>query len=91
MRGVTPYTEESWKRTNGDQIRNMTDEALAEAMPEATVITVAQRVSSVKGCDLILVIEEGEIIGCGKHEELMATCAPYRQLSDSQMGGALLD
>ena len=66
-------------------------EALAEAMPEATVITVAQRVSSVKGCDLILVIEEGEIIGCGKHEELMATCAPYRQISDSQMGGALLD
>ena len=65
--------------------------ALADALPGTTVITVAQRVSSVKGCDLILVIEDGEIIGCGRHEELMATCAEYREISDSQMGGAFLD
>lgn len=65
--------------------------ALGEALPESTVITVAQRVSSVKGCDLILVIEDGEIIGCGKHEELLATCAEYREISESQMGGAFLD
>ena len=42
-------------------------------------------------CDLILVIEEGAIIGCGKHEELMENCAQYKQISDSQMGGACLD
>ena len=65
--------------------------ALAESLPDTTVITVAQRVSSVKSCDLILVIEDGEIIGCGKHEELMETCAEYKEISDSQMGGAFLD
>ena len=37
--------------------------ALSTALPDSTVITVAQRVSSVKSCDLILVIEDGEIIG----------------------------
>ena len=65
--------------------------ALSASLPDATVITVAQRVSSVKGCDLILVIDEGEIIGCGNHEELMATCTEYKEISDSQMGGAFLD
>ena len=66
-------------------------QALVSALPNSTVITVAQRVSSVKGCDLILVIEDGEIIGCGKHEELMESCAEYKEISDSQMGGAFLD
>ncbi len=66
-------------------------EALASAMPGATVITVAQRVSSVKNCNRILVIENGAVIGYGTHEELMATCTEYREISDSQMGGALLD
>jgi ATP-binding cassette subfamily B protein len=64
---------------------------LAEALPDSTVITVAQRVSSVKNCDLILVIEDGEIIGCGKHDELMKSCSEYKEISDSQMGGAFLD
>lgn len=64
---------------------------LAEALPDSTVITVAQRVSSVKNCDLILVIEDGEIIGCGKHDELMKSCIEYKEISDSQMGGAFLD
>lgn len=64
---------------------------LTEALPDSTVITVAQRVSSVKNCDLILVIEEGEIIGCGKHDELMKSCSEYKEISDSQMGGAFLD
>ena len=65
--------------------------ALSENIPDSTVITVAQRVSSVKNCDLILVIDEGAIIGCGKHEELMETCTEYKEISDSQMGGAFLD
>ena len=64
---------------------------LTEALPDSTVITVAQRVSSVKNCDLILVIEDGEIIGCGKHDELMKSCSEYKEISDSQMGGAFLD
>ena len=65
--------------------------AISESIPETTVITVAQRVSSVKNCDLIIVIENGEIIGKGKHEELMENCLQYKEISDSQMGGAFLD
>ena len=65
--------------------------ALSTALPSSTVITVAQRVSSVKSCDLILVIEDGEIIGAGKHEELLESCTEYKEISDSQMGGAFLD
>lgn len=65
--------------------------ALAQSLPNSTVITVAQRVSSVKNCDLILVIDDGEIIGCGKHDFLMESCSEYREISDSQMGGAFLD
>jgi len=65
--------------------------ALSSSLPDSTVITVAQRVSSVKNCDLILVIENGEIIGCGNHDQLMLSCAEYKEISDSQMGGAFLD
>ena len=65
--------------------------ALKDALPETTVITVAQRVSSVKSCDLILVIENGQIIGCGQHDELINKCAEYKEISDSQMGGAFLE
>ena len=65
--------------------------ALSTALPESTVITVAQRVSSIKSCDLILVIEDGEIIGCGKHEQLLESCTEYREISDSQMGGAFVE
>jgi ATP-binding cassette subfamily B protein len=65
--------------------------ALREELSEATVITVAQRVSSVKNCDLILVLDDGEIIGKGTHEELLAACTEYREISDSQMGGAFVE
>ena len=65
--------------------------ALKKDIPDSTVITVAQRVSSVKNCDLILVVENGIIIGSGKHDELMENCPEYKEISDSQMGGAFLD
>lgn len=60
-------------------------------MQGTTIVTVAQRVSSVKDCDVILVLEEGRIIGLGSHEELMKRCSEYREISDSQMGGALVE
>lgn len=60
-------------------------------MPRSTVVTVAQRVSSVKNCDLILVIDDGKIIGRGTHEELLRKCPEYKEISDSQMGGAFVD
>ncbi len=65
--------------------------ALDEHMKNTTVITVAQRVSSVKNCDLILVLDKGKIIGRGTHEELMQTCEEYIEISHSQMGGAFVD
>ena len=65
--------------------------AISESIPDTTVITVAQRVSAVKNCDLILVLENGEIIGSGKHDELMENCVQYKEISDSQTGGAFLD
>lgn len=65
--------------------------ALAEAFPDTTVITVAQRVSSVKNCDLILVIDDGAVIGAGTHDELITSCTEYKEISDSQMGGAFLE
>ena len=65
--------------------------ALAENLTDTTVITVAQRVSSVKNCDVILVLDEGRIIGLGTHDELMVTCPEYKEISDSQMGGAIVE
>lgn len=64
---------------------------LQSELPESTVITVAQRVSSVKNCDLILVIDEGRIIGRGTHDDLLENCPEYKEISDSQMGGAFVD
>lgn len=55
-------------------------------MPDSTFIIVAQRVSSIRSADHILVLEDGRAIGYGKHEELMESCQVYREISQSQMG-----
>ncbi|MBR6708628.1 MAG: ABC transporter ATP-binding protein [Clostridia bacterium] len=73
-----------------------TDANLRRAIAEnlggnTTTVVVAQRISSVMSSDLILVIDEGRIIGCGDHETLMRDCTVYREISDSQMGGAILE
>jgi len=65
--------------------------ALKKEMKDSTVITVAQRVSSVKDCDLILVLDDGKIIGKGTHTELLSSCPEYMEISNSQMGGALIE
>lgn len=65
--------------------------ALRQEMSDSTVVTVAQRVSSVKHCDVILVLEHGCVIGQGKHEELLESCSAYREIADSQMGGAFVE
>ena len=58
---------------------------------ETTSVIVAQRISSIKHSDLILVIEDGRITGSGCHDELMKSCELYKEISESQMGGALLE
>ena len=53
---------------------------------DTTTVIIAQRVSSVKNCDRILVLEDGRMSGFGTHEELMQTCDLYREISRLQMG-----
>lgn len=65
--------------------------ALRESMTDTTTITVAQRVSSVKDCDLIIVLDEGRIIGMGDHNYLIDNCSEYSEIAASQMGGAFVD
>ncbi len=50
------------------------------------VITVSQRTSSVMHCDSIIVLEEGEAVGIGTHEELLEKCSVYREIYNSQFG-----
>ncbi len=68
-----------------------TDALLRAAVKEnyrgkTTLVTVAQRVSSVKDADLILVLENGSVIGKGTHSELLSSCDVYREIAESQMG-----
>lgn len=65
--------------------------AIRENFSDITTIVVAQRVSSVMNCDRVVVLEEGRIIGYGTHEELLSSCSIYKEISDSQIGGAILD
>ncbi|NLW74035.1 MAG: ABC transporter ATP-binding protein [Clostridiales bacterium] len=65
--------------------------AIAQAGGGMTTIIVAQRVSSVMNADMIIVLDEGRIIGAGRHEELLRECEVYREISNSQMGGAFID
>ena len=58
---------------------------------KTTSVIVAQRISSIMHADLILVMEDGIVTGSGTHEELLASCPLYKEISDSQMGGALLE
>ena len=51
-----------------------------------TTILVAQRVSSIRHCDHILVLSDGQVIGSGTHQELMETCGEYRMIAQIQMG-----
>ncbi len=65
--------------------------ALAEKYPDATMIIIAQRVSAVKDCDQIIVLDHGHINGHGTHEELLESNELYASIAESQMGGALFD
>ncbi|GAA4999411.1 ABC transporter ATP-binding protein [Streptomyces siamensis] len=59
--------------------------ALAEETAEATVVIVAQRVSTIRDADRIVVLDEGRIVGSGRHHELMADNETYREIVLSQL------
>jgi ATP-binding cassette subfamily B protein len=66
-----------------------TDTALRKKLKESTdnmtVIMITQRVSTIKNSDLIIVLDEGEIVGIGKNDILMETCDVYREIYNSQL------
>lgn len=59
--------------------------ALRPETRDATVLIVAQRVSTIRDADLILVLEDGHVVGRGTHQELLADCETYQEIVTSQM------
>ncbi|MGZ5402914.1 MAG: ATP-binding cassette domain-containing protein, partial [Aeromicrobium sp.] len=66
-----------------------TDAALRQAMgpvtQDAAVVIVAQRISTIRHADRIVVLDEGKVVGTGTHTELMDTCPTYREIVLSQI------
>lgn len=60
--------------------------ALAEETGDATVVIVAQRISTIIDADRIIVVENGEVAGMGTHAQLLKSCEVYREIALSQMG-----
>ena len=61
-------------------------ERLRESIGDATMIVVAQRVSSIIDADRILVMEDGKLVGSGTHYELLKSCQLYREIAELQLG-----
>ena len=64
---------------------------LTRKLPDATKIIVAQRISSIRHADQILVLDRGAIVGKGTHDELMKNCSVYREIAMSQLSAAELE
>jgi ATP-binding cassette subfamily B protein len=60
-------------------------ECFHTTLKQTTKLIIAQRISSVMDADMILVMEEGRIVGKGRHDELLASCSAYQEIYDSQM------
>lgn len=60
-------------------------ECFHTTLRQTTKLIIAQRISSVMDADMILVMEEGRIVGKGSHDELLASCRAYQEIYDSQM------
>ncbi len=58
---------------------------LKEKTGDSTVLIVTQRVATVKNADQIIVLDEGRVVGKGKHQELMKTCETYQEIASSQL------
>jgi ABC-type multidrug transport system fused ATPase/permease subunit len=57
---------------------------LAEVAADATVIVVAQRISTIVDADQVIVVEDGRVLGAGTHESLLAQSPTYREFAESQ-------
>lgn len=65
----------------------MIRKAFLEEIPDTTKLIIAQRISSVEEADLIIVMDNGEIVGTGTHKELLVTNSIYKEVFDSQVKG----
>lgn len=65
-------------------------EGLVKELPGTTKVIVAQRISTIRHADQILVLDRGEAVGLGTHEELMRSCSVYREIATSQLSAAEL-
>ena len=65
---------------------SMLRQALRNGYRDTTTVLVAQRISSLRHADLILVLHDGNVIGAGNHAHLMESCEEYRIIADIQMG-----
>lgn len=60
-------------------------ENIKKELPEVTKIIVAQRIGTIMHANEILVMEEGKVVGQGKHEELLQSCPTYLEIALSQL------
>lgn len=65
--------------------------ALKTALPDATKLIIAQRITSVMDADRIIVLDDGHVVGLGTHEQLMKNCGIYREVYESQQEGVSID
>ena len=65
--------------------------ALKTALPGATKLIIAQRITSVMDADMILVLDDGRVVGQGTHAQLMESCEIYREVYESQQDGVSID
>ncbi len=63
---------------------------LKQETGDSTMIIVGQRIATIKNADQILVLDEGNLVGIGKHRELMKSCQIYREIAQSQLSEAEL-
>jgi ATP-binding cassette subfamily B protein len=64
--------------------------AIPQFAPDLTTIYVAQRISAVINLDNIILLENGQIVAMGNHEELMSSSPLYQEIYESQLGGGVL-
>ncbi len=63
---------------------------LSRRFTDTTKVIVAQRISSIRHADEIIVLDRGEAVGIGTHDELMRTCRVYQEIATSQLSAAEL-
>ncbi len=61
--------------------------ALREIEPRPTTLIISQRTSSIRAADLIIVLDDGHVVGMGTHDDLLTTCDVYREIHESQFKG----